>query len=343
MMASPHVQNEAELEDLLTKPSPADIAAVTEWTGDILLLGAGGKMGPTLAIRIKRAIEQAGLKHRIIAVVRKDRDGVYTAHREGIDLLETDLLDPASYDKLPDAQNVIFMAGRKFGSVGDQPLTWATNVWIPALAAQRFHTSRIVAFSTGNVYPFTPAPGPGANEDLPPAPIGEYAQSALGRERLFEYFSNVHRTPTLIYRLNYAVDLRYGVLVDIGQKVLSHQPVDLTTGYANVIWQGDANSFCLRSFPLCASPARLLNVTGQKTLSVRAMAELFGKRFGVTPVLTGTEAPTALLSDSSRCSQLLGPPDISEDELFEMTANWLKQGGTTLNKPTRFESRNGSF
>jgi nucleoside-diphosphate-sugar epimerase len=337
------MRNEVELEEFLTRPSEADIAAVTQWDGDVLLLGAGGKMGPTLAVRMKRAIQIAGLKHRVIAVVRQDRQGVYADHQDGIDLYETDLLDPASYGKLPDAQNVAFMAGRKFGSVGDQPLTWATNVWVAALTADRFRTSRIVAFSTGNVYPFMPVGVPGASEELPTAPTGEYAQSALGRERMFEYFANAHGTPTLIYRLNYAVDLRYGVLTDIGQKVFDGTPIDLTTGYANVIWQGDANSYCIRSFALCTSPARILNVTGQKILSVREVAERFGQRFGKTPHFTGEEAPTALLSDSSLCTKLLGPAEISEDQLFEMTADWLKLGGVTLGKPTKFESRDGRF
>jgi nucleoside-diphosphate-sugar epimerase len=343
MTFDPQIRNEADLEELLTRPAEADIAAVTQWSGDVLLLGAGGKMGPTLAVRMKRAIQQAGLKHRVIAVVRKDREDVYAAHKDGIDLVETDLLDPASYNKLPDAENVAFMAGRKFGSVGDQPLTWATNVWVAALAADRFRKSRIVAFSTGNVYPFMPVQGPGANEEAPTAPTGEYAQSALGRERMFEYFSNAHSTPTMIYRLNYAVDLRYGVLVDIGQKVLDGKPIDLTTGYANVIWQGDANSYCIRCFALCTSPARILNVTGQKIISVRDIAERFGQRFGKSPQFKGEEAPTALLSDSSLCTNLLGPAEVSEDELFEMTASWLKLGGVTLGKPTKFESRDGRF
>ncbi|ADV83514.1 NAD-dependent epimerase/dehydratase family protein [Terriglobus saanensis] len=343
MMAEPQIRNEVGLEELLTQPSAADIAAASGWSGDVLVLGAGGKMGPTLAVRIKRAIQEAGAKHRVIVVVRKDREGVFAAHKDGIDLIETDLLDPASYARMPDAENVVFMAGRKFGSVGDQPMTWATNVWMAGLAAHRFRHSRIVAFSTGNVYPFMPIQGRGADETVPTAPTGEYAQSALGRERLFEYISNAHGTPTLIFRLNYAVDLRYGVLVDIGQKVLDGKPIDLTTGYANVIWQGDANSYCLRSFSLCTSPARFLNVTGQRTISVREMAERFGSRFGKMPQFTGGEAATALLSDSSLCTELLGPPEVSEDELFEMTANWLSAGGVTLGKPTKFESRDGRF
>lgn len=343
MIFEHEIRNESELEERLTRPSSADITAVQQWDGDVLVLGAGGKMGPSLVVRMKRAIQEAGLKHRVIAVVRKDRDGAFAAHADGVDLIETDLLDPASYNALPDASNVVFMVGRKFGSVGDQPMTWATNVWTAGLAANRFRSSRIVAFSTGNVYPFMPIDGSGADENTPTAPTGEYAQSALGRERMFEYVANAHKTPTLIYRLNYAVDLRYGVFVDIGQKVLDRKPIDLTMGYANVIWQGDANSYCLRSFALCDTPACLLNVTGTRTISVREVAEKFGKRFGITPTFTGTEAQTALLSDASKCERLLGPVEVNEEILFEMTANWLSIGGVTLGKPTKFESRDGRF
>lgn len=343
MRVTDRISSELELEERLTRPTEADVQAATQWGGDVMVLGAGGKMGPSLVVRAKRAMQAAGLKHRVIAVVRKDRDGVFAQHTDGVDLIEADLLDPASYDRLPDAPNVVFMAGRKFGSDGDQPLTWATNVWAAGLAANRFRTSRIVAFSTGNVYPFMPMASSGADESVATEPKGEYAQSALGRERIFEYFASAHGTPTVIYRLNYAVDLRYGVLVDIGKKVKEGREVDLTTGSANVIWQGDANSYCLRSLALCSSPARLLNVTGLQTISVRKAAERFGKRFGKAPVFSGKEAPTALLSNARLCAELLGPPEIDEEALFEMTADWLSIGGTTLEKPTKFEIRDGRF
>ncbi|MGH9625055.1 MAG: NAD-dependent epimerase/dehydratase family protein [Bryobacteraceae bacterium] len=336
------IRNQAELEDLLTRPSHEDIQAARKFGGDVLILGAAGKIGPSLAIRIKRAIRQAGLSHRVIAVVRKDRD-VFAGHADGIDVVEADLLNSGAWRGLPDASNVVFMVGRKFGSTGDQPLTWATNVLVAGLAADRFRNSRIIVFSTGNVYPFMPVDGPGARETTPPAPTGEYAQSALGRERIFEYFSNAFGTRVLIYRLNYAVDLRYGVLVDIGQQVLKGEPISVETGYANVIWQGDANSYCLRAFHLSGSPARILNVTGQKTISVREMAQRFGRRFGKEPRIVGRESPTALLSDASDCIATLGPPKIDENDLFEMAAEWLGRGGETLGKPTKFESRDGKF
>jgi nucleoside-diphosphate-sugar epimerase len=337
------ILDEDQLEERLTRPSERDVAAVSQLGGDVIVLGAGGKMGPSLAVRMGRAIQRAGLKHRVIAVVRKDRDGLFRRLSDRVEVVEADLLHPNGFNTLPDAANVVFMVGRKFGSVGDLPLTWATNAWIAGLAAQRFKSSRIVAFSTGNVYPFVSVDSLGANERTAVAPVGEYAQSTLARERIFEYFSNVNRTPVLLFRLNYAIDLRYGVLLDICEKVFSGEPIDLTTGFVNVIWQGDANSYCLRSFALCDSPARILNVTGLKKLSVREVAERFGHCFGKTPNFTGAESKSALLSDASRCAELLGAPDISEERLIEMTADWFAAGGVTLGKPTKFERRDGNF
>ncbi len=337
------ILNENELEERLTIPSERDVAAAYQLEGDVIILGAGGKMGPSLAARIGRAIQSAGLKHRVIAVVRKDRGDAFGRLAGRVEVVEADLLDPNGLGTLPDVPNVVFMVGRKFGSVADLPLTWATNAWIAGLVAQRFQRSRIVAFSTGNVYPFVSVDSPGANEHTPVAPVGEYAQSALARERIFEYFSNVNRMPVLLFRLNYAVDLRYGVLLDICEKVFAGKPIDLTTGFVNVIWQGDANSYCLRSFSLCNSPAQVLNVTGLRALSVRDVAQRFGQRFGKTPNFVGTESRSALLSDASRCADLLGVPDISDDQLIEMTADWFSAGGVTLGKPTKFERRDGNF
>ena len=337
------ILDESQLEQCLTAPSEQDINAVSRLEGDVMILGAGGKIGPSLAVRMGRAIERAGLKHRVFAVVRKNRFGLFPQLSDRVEVVEADLLDPNGFDTLPAAPNVVFMVGRKFGSKQDQPLTWATNVWVAGLAARRFQTSRIIAFSTGNVYPFVAADGPGANEQTPVAPTGEYAQSALARERIFEYFSNTYGTRVLLFRLNYAVDLRYGVLLDICEKVVSGEPIELTTGFVNVIWQGDANSYCLRSFDLCDSPAVILNVTGMKALSVREVAQRFGRRFGKTPNFVGTESASALLSDPSRCTELLGPPEVDEDQLIEMTANWFSAGGVTLRKPTKFERRDGNF
>lgn len=337
------IQTEADLYELLTRPSDEDIEAASSLGGDVLVLGAGGKMGPSLVDRMCRSIQQAGTKHRVIAVVRQNRDGLFRRLSDRDSVIEANLLDPASYDQLPDAPNVVFMAGRKFGSVGDLPLTWATNAWMAGLAAQRFLRSSIVVFSTGNVYPFADINSRGATEDTAISPVGEYAQSAVGRERIFQYFANVHGTKVLLYRLNYAVDLRYGVFVDICEKVVREDPIDLSVGYINAIWQGDANSYCLRSFALCDAPARILNVTGSKTLSVRELALTFGRYFNKTPHFVGTESTTALLSDASQCIADLGAPEMDEGELAEMTAHWYKIGGATLGKPTMFERRDGTF
>jgi nucleoside-diphosphate-sugar epimerase len=334
----------SEIEGMLLEPSDDDVAAASTLQGDMLVLGAGGKMGPSLVRRARRAIDRAGLKHKVIAVVRQDRDGLGQLLRsEGIDLLEADLLKADSVQQLPEARNVVFMAGRKFGSSADQALTWATNAWASGVAANRFRNSRFVVFSTGNVYPLVPVKSGGADEQTQPAPVGEYAQSALARERIFEYFSNSYGIPVLIYRLNYAIDLRYGVLLDIGEKVARGEPIDLAMGFANVIWQGDANSYCFRAFSLSDAPARILNVTGLDTISVRSVAEKLGTLLGKIPVFTGQESETALLSNAKLASQLLGPPSVSVERMVEMTAYWIQTGGETLGKPTKFERRDGTF
>lgn len=334
----------SEIEELLLEPSAADVAAASTLQGDLLVLGAGGKMGPSLVRRARRAIDRAGLKHKVIAVVRQDRHGLgQLLNSEGIELREADLLKPESVQHLPEVRNVVFMAGRKFGSSADQALTWATNAWASGVAASRFRSSRFVVFSTGNVYPLVPVKSGGADERTQPAPLGEYAQSALARERIFEYFSNSYGIPVLIYRLNYAIDLRYGVLLDIGEKVVRGEPIDLAMGFANVIWQGDANSYCFRAFSLCEAPPRILNVTGLDTISVRSVAEKLGTLLGKAPVFSGQESETALLSNAKLASELLGPPTVSVERMVEMTAYWIQTGGETLGKPTKFERRDGTF
>jgi nucleoside-diphosphate-sugar epimerase len=325
------IDTEAELDEFLSRPSDADRAALALLEGDIVILGAGGKMGPSLVARARRAAPGK----RIYAVAR--------APVEGMETLTADLLDRCQLDALPDAANVIFMAGRKFGSTGNEPLTWATNALLPAMVAERYSGSRIVAFSTGNVYPFVAVARGGSTEEMPTAPVGEYAQSALARERLFEYLSAKNGTPVAILRLNYAIDLRYGVLLDIAQKVFTRRPIDLTMGHVNVIWQGDANSACLRSLALCQSPARVLNLTGPETLAVRAIADQFGERFEVEPVLDGAESDTALLSNASRLNALLGPPSVGVAEMIEMIAHWVQAGRLCWSKPTHFETRSGRF
>src|SRR5437899_5443625 len=312
--------------------------------GDLLILGAGGKMGPSLARLARRAIEQAGVKKRVFAVARFTNDKLpseLAAH--GIETIACDLLDRTSLDKLPNIPNVIFMAARKFGTSGSEYLTWAMNTYLPGLVAERYRDSRIVAFSTGNVYPLQPVNEGGARESTPMDPQGEYAQSTLGRERMFEYVSAKWGTPVVLLRLNYAIDLRYGVLVDIATAVFHRRPIDLSMAAVNVIWQGDANALCLRSFAHCQSPPLILNITGPETLSVRSIAEEFGRRFEVEPLFTSEEMPTALLSNATKAHQLLGSPTITPREMMDWIANWIKRGGVMLNRPTHFQTRDGKF
>jgi nucleoside-diphosphate-sugar epimerase len=334
------IRDEEQLEDILSQPSHADIDALAALAGDLVILGVAGKMGPSLARRARRAAPHK----RIIGVARFSNPAAREQLESwGIETIAADLLEPGALDRLPDAPNVIYMAARKFGSTGDEGLTWAMNTFLPGLVAERFRQSRIVAFSTGNVYPLVPVAHGAPDESTPPVPVGEYGQSALGRERMFQHFSAVHGTPVTLLRVNYAIDLRYGVLLDIGQKVFERRPVDLKMGHANVIWQGDANSVCLRSFALCQSPPAVLNLTGPETVAVRWVARRFGQRFGVEPLLEAAEAETALLSNAARCHRLFGYPSVSVDQMIEWIADWIGMGGPTWNKPTHFEVRDGRF
>ena len=334
-------RNEQELEDLLSRPSEADKAAMRELGGDLLILGVSGKMGPSLALRAKRA---APANVRVIGVSRFSSEANRRLLEDaGIETISADLLDEDALPRLPDIPNVIHMAARKFGSTGDEAPTWAMNAYLPARVAERFQSSRIVAFSSGNVYPLSPVAQGGSTETAPLEPVGEYAMSAVARERLLTYMSKTHGTPMAILRLNYAVETRYGVLLDIGTRVFERKPIDLGMGCANVIWQGDANSICLRSFPHCSSPPFVLNLTGPETLSVRWIATRFGQILGVEPVFEGEERTTALLNNAARSFRLFGYPTVSADELIEWTAQWIGAGGRTLGKPTHFEARDGKF
>ncbi len=333
-----------KLDRDLALPSDADIAAMGRLDGDVLVLGVSGKMGPTLARLARQASNLAGKPRRIIGVARFSGPGVRERIEGwGIEAVQADLLQRDALAALPDAPNVIFMAGHKFGTRDEPSRTWAVNAYLPALVAERFAGARIVAFSSGNVYPFSEAPGAGPSEQSPVDPVGEYAQSVLGRERIFQYFSEVHGTPVAIMRLNYAVEPRYGVLRDIADKVYGSRPIDLSMGHVNVIWQRDANSIALRMLDLCAVPPRVLNVTGTPALSVRSLAERFGDALGVKPVLQGVEERTALLSDAARCEELFGPPLTTLDEMIDYIAGWVRAGGADLGKPTRFEERGGAF
>ncbi|MDE0427246.1 MAG: NAD-dependent epimerase/dehydratase family protein [Candidatus Poribacteria bacterium] len=338
------MKTESQLESYLSKPTDEVIAALAALEGDILILGVGGKMGPTLAKQAKRAIDAAGITKRVIGVSRFSTSGVQeNLQAAGIETIAADLLSENSLQNLPNIENVILMAGRKFGSIGNESLTWAMNGYMPGRVADKFRNSRLVIFSTGNVYPLTPVSYGGATENSPIAPIGEYAQSCLSRERICTYFSSQFGTPMAILRLNYAIDLRYGILLDIAEKVYAEEPISLEMGNVNVIWQGDANAVALRAFAHCQSPPLILNVTGPETVSVRYLASCFGTLFSKSLRFDGEEAETALLSNASRCHQLFGYPCVSLGQMVEWVAEWVRIGGTTLHKPTHFEVRDGKF
>jgi nucleoside-diphosphate-sugar epimerase len=333
-----------ELENRLASPSRRDEEAMRRLPGDIIILGAGGKMGPSLAKRAKRASQAVGVPRRVIAASRfSDPETVSDLEREGIETNRCDFLNREDVARLPVCENVLFLSGRKFGSSDRPDLTWVMNTVVPANVALHYRQSRLVAFSTGNVYPFVKAGTGGSVEMDEPAPVGEYAQSCLGRERVFEYYAHEYGTPCLIFRLNYAVDLRYGVLVDIARKVYAGEPVNLAVGWFNTIWQGDANSYALRSLELAASPPRVINVTGPEQISVREVADFFGRAFGRKQLFQGEESGQALLSNAAPCYRLLGPPEVSLDTLLEWVRHWTESGGVSLNKPTKFEVADGRF
>lgn len=337
--------NELELlEERLLKPSDALIADMRKLAGDIILLGVAGKMGPGMAKVARQASDIAGVKRKIIGVSRFSEAGTREElEAQGVETIVADLLNEEQLAALPDVPNILYLAGTKFGTTGKEPFTWAMNAYLPGRVAERYRRSRIVAFSTGNVYPFSPVSEGGVSEDQPTAPVGEYGQSCLGRERIFQHFSLKYKIPTLIYRLNYAIDLRYGVLLEIAKSVASGKPIDLTTGFVNVIWQGDANEMALRAFHHCDSPARLLNVTGPETVSVKWVAEQFGLYFEKTPSFINDPQPTALLSNASLAHKLFGYPRVTLRQMIDLIAAWVRQGGETLNKPTHFQERNGKF
>ena len=338
------ITTEAQLEELLSRPAPEAVELVRKLEGDIMVLGIAGKIGPSLARMAKRACDEAGVSKRIIGVSRfRDPEEKVRIERDGIETIQGDLLNRKFLESLPKLKNVFFLAGMKFGSEDNLSMTWAMNSFLPALIAEYFRDSRIVAYSTGCVYPLVPLESGGSLETDRPEPVGEYAQSCLGRERMFEYGSGKYGTPVAIIRLNYAVELRYGVLVDIAMKVKNKLPVDLTMGYFNLIWQGDANHMVLRSLAHATSPARIINVTGQEILSVREIALEFGKHFGVEPLLQGKEAQTALLSNSSVAHDLYGHPAVPVHEVVRWVAHWITDNQRLLDKPTHFEVRNGKY
>ncbi|SKB30738.1 NAD-dependent epimerase/dehydratase family protein [Daejeonella lutea] len=332
------------LEQELLKPSDALVADIAKIEGDIIILGVGGKMGPSMAKLARKAIDKAGITKRVIGISRFSEAGTREElEAEGIETIVADLLNEDDLASLPDAPNILYLAGTKFGTTGKEPFTWAMNSYLPGRVAERYKNSRIVAFSTGNVYPFVPINSGGLSEEVTPAPVGEYGQSCLGRERVFQYFSERYKIPTLIYRLNYAIDLRYGVMLEIAKSVMADKPIDLTTGNVNVIWQGDANEIAIRSLLHCDVPANILNVTGPETLSVKWLAEQFGLLLDKKPQFVNEIQPMALLNNASKAHKLFGYPRVTVRQMIEMTVAWLQAGGKTINKPTHFQERKGQF
>jgi hypothetical protein len=330
----------AALDDLLCRPSQALIEDLQKVEGDIMILGVAGKMGPTVAGLARAALPQ----RRIIGVARFSDPSVLSwLKARGIETLGCDLLDETAINRLPKAPNIIFMAGRKFGAQGDLSLTWAMNTHVPALVAQAFAGSKIVAFSTGCVYPFVAVGGTGADEGVPPDPPGEYAQSCVGRERLFAYFSRKFATPGRLFRLNYAIDMRYGVLHDIATKVLANKPIDVSLGHVNFIWQGDAAAQALRCLAYCDTPTSPINVSGHEILRVRDLASRLGTLLGRQPVIVGAEQPTAWLTDTSQAVKLFGLPVVDTNRLIAWTADWVARAMPNLGKPTKYEVRDGRY
>lgn len=331
-------------EEQWLSPSEALIEDMKRIEGDIMILGAGGKIGPSIARLTMQAIERAGLDKRVIAVSRFSEEGlVDQLNAEGIETIVANILDDTQLQDLPEVENVLYLAGQKFGTSSNEPYTWAMNTYLPGRVAEKFRKSRIVVYSTGNVYPFTPVGSGGATEETRTDPVGEYGQSCLGRERMFQYFSSVYGTPILLYRLNYAIDFKYGVLLEVAKSVLNGKPLDITMGHVNVIWQGDANEMAIRSLLHCDSPPKILNITGPETVSLRWLAKEFGRIFNIEPQFTGEEQTTALLSNAAESFRLFGYPRTTLKQMIGITARWLLEGGKTINKPTHFQERRGQF
>ena len=338
------IWTEQKLNDLLTTPSERLIEDIKKIEGDIMVLGAAGKTGPTLFLLTRNAISAAGINKKVIAVSRfSDPIATKLLTDNGVEIVSADLLEDNILDTLPDVENVIYMAGKKFGTDGQESLTWAMNAWLPSRVAARFRNCRITVFSTGNVYPQVEVSSGGADEKTPPAPIGEYAMSSLARERMFEYAAKAYGTKIAIYRLNYAVDLRYGILSDIAHNILSNEPISIATPSFNCIWQGDANEIAIRCLLFASSDVFKLNVTGPEAASVKAVAMKIGSLLGKKPVFKSEEGTTGFLSNAGKMFQLFGYPSVSLETLIDWQVQWIKDGGRDLGKRTHFEEKKGSY
>lgn len=338
------IENIQQLEDMLSEPTPGAVEAMKQLDGDIMILGVGGKIGPSLARMTIRAIAASGKKRKLIGVERAFQGNAKQELDDlGVETIEADLLDQDQLDALPQAKNIVFMAGMKFGSTGNEPLTWAINTFLPGVVGRHFSNSRIISFGSGNIYGLVPISQGGSDESQTPNPFGEYAGSCFGRERMFEHFSIVNGTPVTLFRLNYAVEMRYGVLVDIAQQVHNGETINLAMGNVNVIWQGDVNALVLQSFGVAASPAFILNVAGPELLSLRKVATMYGQLMGKEVTFEGEEANDVLYSNAQTCHRLFGYPRVGVQQMVHWIADWVSRGGESLGKPSHFEVRDGKF
>ena len=337
-------QSTQELMHAMTEPSPALLKSIKQLKGDLMVLGAGGKIGPTMAIKAKRALQAVGSEAKVYAVSLFDYDDAPEMMRQaGVEVIEADLSDCEQLNRLPEAENIIYMIGKKFGTAGHEGDTWHVNVILPYLVAQRFPNARIVAFSTGNTYGMAPLSSGGFCETDAPKPIGEYAQTCLGRERILERCSRQNNTPMLMFRLNYSIDMRYGVLYDIAKAIQEGQPVDVSQGVFNCIWQGEVCEYAIRSLLLTAVPPEKLNVSSPESFSIRWAAKELGERLGKEPVFAGEEVGSSLFLNCQKMVHLLGRPQVGVLEMMDMVVEWIKNGGETIDAPTHFETTNGVF